>query len=56
MWGAAKKRLRDLKEQLKYSVSAPVVKPTQSYPAERDFAKADYIARSGKSQGADSGW
>jgi anthranilate synthase component 1 len=41
---AAKKRLRDLKEQLKYSVSAPVVKPTQSYPAERDFAKADYIA------------
>ncbi|PUE58103.1 anthranilate synthase component I [Limnohabitans sp. 2KL-17] len=41
---SAKKRLRDLKEQLRYSVSAPVVKPTQSYPAERDFAKADYIA------------
>ena len=40
----AKKRLRDLKEQLKYSVSAPIVKPTQSYPAERDFAKADYLA------------
>ena len=40
----AKKRLRDLKEQLKYSVSAPVVKPSQSYPAEREFAKADYIA------------
>lgn len=40
----AKKRLRDLKEQLKYSVSAPVVKPSQSHPAERDFAKADYIA------------
>jgi len=40
----AKKRLRELKEQLKYSVSAPVVKPTQSHPAERDFAKADYIA------------
>ena len=40
----AKKRLRDLKEQLKYSVSAPVVKASQSYPAERDFAKADYIA------------
>ena len=33
-----------MKEQLKYSVSAPVVKPTQSYPAERDFPKADYIA------------
>lgn len=40
----AKKRLRELKEQLKYSVSAPLVKPTQSYPAEREFAKADYIA------------
>ena len=40
----AKKRLRELKDKLKYSVSAPVVKPTQSYPAERDFAKADYIA------------
>lgn len=40
----AKKRLRSLKEQLQYSVSAPVVKPSQSYPAEREFAKADYIA------------
>ena len=40
----AKKRLRELKDQLKYSVSAPTVRPTQSYPAERDFAKADYIA------------
>ncbi|WP_168923908.1 anthranilate synthase component I [Polaromonas vacuolata] len=43
-YASAKKRLRELKEQLKYSVSAPVVKPTQSHPAERDFAKADYIA------------
>ncbi len=40
----AKKRLRELKEQLKYSVSAPIVKPSQGYPVERDFAKADYIA------------
>ncbi len=40
----AKKRLRELEEKLKYSVSAPVVKPSQGYPAERDFAKADYIA------------
>ena len=39
----AKKRLRELKEKLKYSVSAPVVKPSQSYPVEREFAKADYI-------------
>ncbi|MDO9358165.1 MAG: chorismate-binding protein, partial [Polaromonas sp.] len=43
-YATAKKRLRELKEQLKYSVSAPVVKPTQGYPAERDFAKADYLA------------
>ena len=43
-YASAKKRLRELKEQLKYSVSAPIVKPTQNYPAQRDFAKADYIA------------
>ncbi|MBS3996795.1 MAG: anthranilate synthase component I [Hydrogenophaga sp.] len=40
----AKRRVRELKEALKYSVSAPVVKPSQSHPPERDFAKADYIA------------
>ncbi len=40
----AKKRLRELKDQLSQSVSAPVVKPTQSYPVEHEFAKADYIA------------
>ncbi|AOW15007.1 anthranilate synthase [Hydrogenophaga crassostreae] len=40
----AKKRLRELKEALKYSVSAPVVKATQSYPAERSFSKVDYLA------------
>src|SRR5574343_521773 len=39
-----KKRLRELKEQLKYSVSAPVVKATESHPAQGDFAKADYLA------------
>ena len=39
----AKKRLRELKEALKYSVSAPQVKATQGYPVEREFAKADYI-------------
>jgi anthranilate synthase component 1 len=39
----AKKRLRELKELLKYSVSAPVVRASQTYPAERDFAKEDYL-------------
>ncbi|KRD41023.1 anthranilate synthase [Acidovorax sp. Root275] len=43
-YAKAKKRLRELKEQLKYSVSAPVVKPTEGHPAQRDFAKADYLA------------
>src|SRR5690606_28506874 len=39
----AKRRLRELKEALRYSVSAPVVKPTPGHPAERSFAKADYL-------------
>ncbi|WP_426305409.1 anthranilate synthase component I [Acidovorax facilis] len=43
-YAKAKKRLRELKEQLKYSVSAPLVKATESHPAQRDFAKADYLA------------
>ncbi|MBA2965693.1 MULTISPECIES: anthranilate synthase component I [Ramlibacter] len=38
-----KKRLRELKDQLKYSVSAPQVRQTQTYPAEREFAKANYL-------------
>ncbi|MFI4928492.1 MAG: anthranilate synthase component I, partial [Burkholderiales bacterium] len=38
-----KRRLRELKEQLKYSVSAPVVKQTETFPAEREFSKADYL-------------
>ncbi len=38
-----KKRLRELKELLKYSVSAPTVKQSQTFPAEREFAKADYL-------------
>jgi anthranilate synthase component 1 len=42
-FGTAKKRLRELKDLLKYSVSAPVIRQTESYPAERDFAKADYL-------------
>ncbi len=40
----AKKRLRALREQLQYSVSAPPLRPCVSHPAEREFAKADYLA------------
>ena len=39
----AKRRLRELKDLLKYSVSAPTLKPSQAHPAERDFAKEDYL-------------
>ncbi len=38
-----KRRLRELKDQLKYSVSAPSVKQSETFPAEREFAKADYL-------------
>ena len=43
-YAVGKRRLRELKEKLKYSVSAPIVKPTQPHPPERSFAKADYLA------------
>ncbi|MBC7470831.1 MAG: anthranilate synthase component I [Ramlibacter sp.] len=39
----AKKRLRELREMLKYSVSAPVIRQSQTFPAEREFAKGDYL-------------
>jgi anthranilate synthase component 1 len=39
-----KKRLRELKDLLKYSVSAPVIRQTQGFPVEREFAKADFLA------------
>ncbi len=37
-------RLTELKAKLAEAVSAPAVKPTQAHAAQRDFAKADYIA------------
>ena len=37
-------RLRELKDRLGRAVQIAAVKPTQSHPAQRDFAKADYIA------------
>ncbi len=39
----AKRRLRELKDLLRYSVSAPQVRPSASYPSERGFAKADFL-------------
>jgi anthranilate synthase component 1 len=43
-YSRAKRRLRQLKERLAQAVNIPAVKPTPSYPAQRTFAKADYIA------------
>lgn len=43
-YSRAKKRMRQLKEQLRYSVSVPQIKGCDSHPAERSFAKADYLA------------
>jgi anthranilate synthase component 1 len=42
-YAGGKRRLRELKEQLKYSVSAPTVRQTETNVAEREFAKADYL-------------
>jgi anthranilate synthase component I len=39
----ANKRLRSLQAQLKYSVSAPQVTKSQSFPVEREFEKSAYI-------------
>ncbi len=37
-------RLADLKAQLRQAVTMPAVQPTTGYPAQRDFAKTDYLA------------
>jgi anthranilate synthase component I len=40
----AKRRLADLADKLRYSVTAPPVKRGPSYSVEREFSKADYLA------------
>jgi anthranilate synthase component 1 len=42
-YAGGKRRLRELKDQLKYSVSAPMLRQSEGFPAEREFAKADYL-------------
>jgi anthranilate synthase component I len=39
----AKRRLSELADKLRYSVTAPPVKRGASYAVEREFAKADYL-------------
>ena len=41
---SAQKRLSQLADQLRYSVSAPQVKRGASHPVEREYAKADFEA------------
>jgi anthranilate synthase component 1 len=43
-YARAKRRLRELKEQLRFSVSTPQIRPSAAHPVEREFAKADYLA------------
>ncbi len=43
-YASATRRLHDLKERLAEPVRAPLVKPTQSHPGQRSFAKEDYLA------------
>jgi anthranilate synthase component I len=47
---SAKRRLSELTDKLRYSVSAPAVKRGPSYAVERQFAKADYLAAVAKSK------
>jgi len=49
-YSKAKRRMRQLKDQLRYSVSAPQIKGGDSHPAERSFAKADYLKAVGEAK------
>ena len=42
-YSRAKKRVRQLKDRLRYSVSVPQILAGDSHPAQRSFAKADYL-------------
>ena len=43
-WFNGKKRLSELADKLRYSVTAPPVRRGPSYAVEREFEKADYLA------------
>ena len=47
----AKRRLAELGDKLRYSVTAPPVKRGPSYAVEREFTKADYMAAVRAQQG-----
>ncbi|MFN0184409.1 MAG: anthranilate synthase component I [Aquabacterium sp.] len=43
-WFAAKRRLGELADTLRFSVTAPAVRRGTSYAVEREFSKTDYLA------------
>ena len=43
-WFRAKRRLSELQDKLRFSVTAPPVKRGASYAVEREFSKSDYLA------------
>ncbi len=43
-YARARERLRELRERLRVPVSAPVIGASRDFAAEREFAKADYLA------------
>jgi len=49
-WFRAKRRLAELGDKLKYSVSAPALRRGASHTVEREFAKADYLAAVARSK------
>ncbi len=49
-WFAAKRRLAELADRLRYSVTAPAVKRGTSYAVEREFPKNDYLAAVARSK------
>jgi anthranilate synthase component 1 len=49
-WFTAKRRLAELTDRLRYSVTAPAVRRGTSYAVEREFAKADYLAAVARSK------
>ncbi len=49
-WFRAKRRLAELNDKLRYSVTAPPVKRGASYAVEREFAKVDYLAAVGRAK------
>ena len=49
-WFRGKRRLSELADKLRYSVTAPPVKRGPSYAVEREFDKADYLAAVARSK------